>query len=370
MKIQKMIVTGDHLFLQRYSPLFESLSLYCERLELLPGDKSSTQLLKQVVKDLDTWLNFLPLKRLGSFQKNHKTFITRSTKLERKINQIGYSPSFVLHMFAMYCPFWQQFSIPYGMYLDYTMMLAKHNWPAWAPFASSGEFEAWKTCERLAYERAYHLFTMSNIVKCSLVEDYNIKPEKITVVGSFANRHKSYEGEKTFGSKQILFNGFDFGRKGGDLVLAAFRQIKAVIPDAKLIVIGEKLAECEAGVENPGRIKSQEKMRQLFLETDVVIAPGRCDPFPSFVIEAMNYGVPCIVSGNDGMPEIVNHGISGIVVKPLTPESIAENIIHLLNDIPTLTAMSQQAQQKVKTQLNCRKVAEEIMQVLLNTPSL
>lgn len=129
-------------------------------------------------------------------------------------------------------------------------------------------------------------------------------------------------------------------------------------------MIGKKLGKTIAGVENPGRIASLEDMRQLFLETDLLLAPGRCDPFPSFVIEAMNYGVPCIVSGNDGMPEIVDHGLNGLVVDPLTPELLAEKIIHLMGDIPALTAMSEQARQKVETDLNRHSVAQKIMQTI------
>ncbi|OYD90247.1 hypothetical protein CDG76_31465 [Nostoc sp. 'Peltigera membranacea cyanobiont' 210A] len=353
MNIQKIVVTGDELFLRRYRPLFETLSLQCEQLEYLPGDEP---LIFSLLNKVARLLNKL----------NNQTFITKSKRLEHRIYQLEYKADLVLHIFSMYCPFWERFDIPYGMYLDYTMSLAHRNWKPWAPFANSQEFQAWKNCERLAYERAYHLFAMSDVVKSSLIVDYGIQPEKITVVGSFANRHTVYEGEKPFGTKQILFNGADFERKGGEIVLAAFKYVKNVIPESRLVIIGKKLAVQQDGVDNPGRIGSLEEMRQLFLQTDLVVAPGLCDPFPSFIIEAMNYGVPCIVSSNDGMPEIVDNGITGLVVEPLTPELLAEKIIDLLNDVPTLTAMSQQSRQNVKAQLNCAKVGESILQVLLN----
>lgn len=292
-------------------------------------------------------------------QSTAKRFITRSRWTERRIRRLKDKPDFVLHVFGMYSPFWKQPNIPYGMYLDYTAALAQRNLPP------SQEFSDWRDCERLAYERAYHLFPMSQLVKSSLVNDYGISPKKITVVGSFANRHALYEREKKFGSQQILFNGSDFERKGGDLVLEAFKHIKKAIPEAKLVVIGKKLTIIENGVSNPGKIESLEEMRQLFLETDLVLAPGRADPFPSFVIEAMNYAFPCIVSGNDGMPEIVDHGINGLVVDPLISESIAEKAINLLCDIPKLTSMSHQARKKVRNQLHANITAEKVIQFLL-----
>ncbi|MDZ8054932.1 MAG: glycosyltransferase family 4 protein [Aulosira sp. ZfuVER01] len=368
MKLKKIVVTGDGLFLRRYRPLFETLSLQCEQLEYLSGDEPfRLPVLNKAAKLLNKLIYLISPVLAGKRQKNKQAFIKKSKRLERSIEQLDYKPDFVLHIFGMYCPFWEKFDIPYGMYLDYTMSLVKHNWLPWAPFSNYQEFTAWLECERLAYQRAYHLFTMSHVVKSSLITDYGIEPEKITVVGSFANRHTVYEGEKPFGSKQILFNGAEFERKGGDIVLAAFKQVKTVLPESKLVIIGKQLGIQQEGVENPGQISSLEEMRHLFLQTDLVVAPGKCDPFPSFLIEAMNYGVPCIVSPNDGMPEIVDPGISGIVVDPLTPELLAEKIIHLLNDISTLTAMSQAGRQKVKTQLNCEKVAASIKQVLLNS---
>jgi glycogen synthase len=365
MKIQKMVVTGDGLFLRRYRPLFETLSSQFEQLEYLPGDESSwLPLLNKAAKLWNKLIYLISPIQAGKRQKNQQTFITKSKRLERRIDRLKYKPDFVFHIFGMYCPFWEKFDIPYAMYLDYTMSLVRRNWLPWAPFSNSQEFAAWVECEQLAYKRAYRLFTMSHVVKSSLIADYDIEPEKIIVVGSFANRHTVYEGEKQFGSQQILFNGAEFERKGGDLVLAAFKQVKSVLPNSRLVIIGKKLAIQQEGVENPGRIGSIEEMVQLFLQTDIVVAPGQCDPFPSFLIEAMNYGVPCIVSPNDGMPEIVDRGISGIVVEPLTPELLAEKIINLLNDIPLLTAMSKQARKKVEAELNRKKVAEKIIGVL------
>ncbi|XGV94358.1 MAG: glycosyltransferase family 4 protein (plasmid) [Leptolyngbya sp. BL-A-14] len=245
------------------------------------------------------------------------------------------------------------------MYLNYTAALAQRDLSP-----SQQELSEWKACERLMYQRACHLFPMSGLVRSSLIHDYGISPDKITVVGFFANRHALYTGEKTFGTKQILFNGSDFEQKVGDLVLEAFQHIRKAILEDRLVIIGKKLDSMQDGVINPGKINSLSEIRQLFLETDVVLSPIRCDPFPSFVIEGMNYGVPGIVSENDGMPEIFDHGVNGLVVGPLVPKLIAEKTISLLTDIPTLTSMSQEARKKIKTQLNCNVVAEKILTTL------
>lgn len=357
METRKIVVTGDRLFLRRFEPLVEALSSHCEQLECVPGDTNIERLRNKLAYKL----NPIWAERL---LKNHQTFISKSKRLSQKLCQLSYKPDFILHFLGLYSPFCNQLAIPYGMYLDYTMMLVHRNWSSWAPFKNSQELSDWINYERLSYERAYHLFTMSHLGKASLVEAYGIKPEKISVVGYFPNRQALYEGKRTFGSKQILCTGADFERKGGDLILAAFEKVKETIPEARLVMIGIKLSTTSDGVESLGQIASQADMRQLYLNSDLVVAPSRCDPFPAFVLEAMNFGTPCIVSNVDGLPEIVDHGVNGIVVNQPTPTLLAEQIISLISDVPTLTRMSQWAREKVKTQFTCEIVAKKILQPL------
>lgn len=357
METGKIVVTGDRLFLRRFAPLVEALSPYCEQLECVAGDTNIDRLVhKLIYKFNPIWAERL--------LKNHQTFISKSKRLARKLSRLPYRPDFILHFLGLYSPFCDQFPIPYGMYLDYTMMLVHRNWLPWAPFKSHQELNAWINYERLSYEQAHHLFTMSHLVKDSLVEDYDIQPEKISVVGYFPNRQALYEGERTFGTKQILCTGADFERKGSDLVLAAFDQVKAIIPEARLVIIGIKLASASDGVESLGQVVSQAEMRQIYLNSDLVVAPSRCDPFPALVLEAMNFGTPCIVSNVDGLPEMVDHDVNGIVVNQPTPDLLAEQITSLLSDVTTLTKMSQRAREKVKTQFTCEIVAQKILQPL------
>jgi glycogen synthase len=364
MTVKNMLISGDINFVNRYSFLFKAIGSQCDRLSYLYGDKPfESNFLNQLAKIPHKLKYQISASHAIKSQSTGKAFIEKSRQTGRRIRRLSEQPSFVLQIFGMYAPFWEPSDIPYGMFLDYTAILAhqSQNLPL------SQDFRDWQTCERLAYQRARHLFPMSQVVKSSLVNDYSISADKITVVGSFANRHPLYQGEKKFGGKQLLFNGSDFERKGGDLVLKAFKQIRKFVPEAKLIVIGKKIDKIDAhedGVINIGKIESVEQMRQLFLETDVILAPGRCDPFPSFTIEGMNYGVPCVVSNKDGMPEIVDRDINGVVVDTLTPDAIAEKAIDLLNNIPVLTSMSKQARQKVKLQLNCDSVAQKIIQAL------
>ncbi|HEY9659632.1 MAG TPA: glycosyltransferase family 4 protein, partial [Allocoleopsis sp.] len=298
-----------------------------------------------------------------SFHKSAQAFQLKSQQAEHYIHQLPEKPDLIFHLHGLWCPFWNASDIPYVMLLDYTMQLAIGNWSAWAPFTSQKEQDAWLACERRAYQRAHHLFPMSQVVKSSLVNHYGVDPNKITVVGSAGNFQRPYHGEKQFGSKRILFNGSDFTRKGGETVLAAFQYVKQQIPDATLVVVGRELVQLEDGIENPGSV-SIAKVRGLLQNADLVLAPARCEPFGLFLVEAMNYGVPCIVSPVGGMPEIVEHNVSGIVLETVSPQELAAQIILLLSQPDRLEAMSVQARRAVATRFNWDSIAEKMVHAL------
>jgi glycogen(starch) synthase len=365
MKIKKIVVTGDPSFMYRHQDFWQAMSPYVEHLETIAS--SETLLIK--TKALSSKLNYaISHKTLQpiSFYKSSQAFVLKSQQIEHKIRKLKYTPDLVFHLYGMYSPLYHKFDIPYAIYLDYTMILGERNWTHWAPFPNYKERNDWVDLERRNYERAHHLFSMSEQVKSSLVEDYGIAPEKISVVGVSGNYKEPYDGPKSFGSKQILFNGSEFARKGGDLVLEAFRKVRKIIPNAQLVIIGKDLKIEEEGVNNIGSISSRSEMFNLFLNTDIVVAPARCDPFPLFVIEAMNYGIPSIVSANDGMPEIVDHEVTGIVINQYKSDILAAQIIRLLSDTSLLESMSKKARDKVKIRFNWQCVAQKIFQALSN----
>ncbi len=364
--IKKVVITGDPSFMygQRLQFLWKAMSPYVEQLETIACQETLQIKVKALISKLNYAISHKTFKTTN-FYKSSQAFVLKSQQIEEKIKRLKYTPDLVFHLYGTYSPFDRKSDIPYAMYLDYTMVLSERNWSQWAPFPDYKERNDWVNLERTAYERAHHLFSMSEQVKTSLVEDYGIAPEKISVVGVSGNYKEPYDGPKSFGSKQILFNGSEFARKGGDLVLEAFRKVRQVLPDAKLVIVGKDLKIEEEGVNNIGSVSSSE-MFKLFMNTDIVLAPARCDPFPLFVIEAMNYGIPGIVSANDGMPEIVDNEVNGVVISQYKSEILADQIIRLLSDTSLLESMSKKARDKVKTQFNWHCVAEKIFQALSN----
>jgi len=368
MKIENLLVTGENAFIDRRKFLFVEMANLLKNIEFLPRETEwyEKKYIKKSIKAFYTMRMLSRSKANSLFEKNEGAFILKSKRSEQRISQLEHTPDYVFHIFGTYSPFWKRSDIPYAVYLDYTMALAEKAWPPWATFSSRKERDAWFKCETQLYQRSHHLFVMSDIVKNSLIEDYNIDAQKITTVGLASIFREPYKGLKTFGTQRILFNGSDFERKGGDIVLKAFKIVKEKLPNASLTVLGKKLKTSIEGIETPGSISSHTALEQLFLNADLVIAPAHCEPMGIFILDAMTCGVPCIVSANDwnGIPEFLEHGVDGIKINQLLPEILAEHIISLLGNPSSLEAMSQAARNKVRTQLNWNTIASKIVKTL------
>ena len=367
MKIKNILVTGESLFLERRQALVSELANYVDDVKLLPRSSEwyEARLITLLIKAYYAVRTGSISNTHTFFQKNQKAFELKSKRAEYQISQLNPPPDLVLHLFSTYSPFWSRFDIPYAMYLDYTMALAEKNWKPWSSFICLREQNAWFNHEQCAYSRSKHLFVMSNVVRESLIADYSIDANKITVVGASSSFANPYDGEKKFGSQQILFNGSDFTRKGGDILFEAFKLVKQALPNARLVVIGKKISTTIPGIEVLGNVSPSE-LEIIFLNTDLVVAPARCEPFGIFLMDAMSYGIPCVIAQGEGngITEFLDHKVDGVILDDLNVDLLAHYINWLLSNPHLLDSMSRAVKLKMKSRLSWKTIASTMIQTL------
>jgi len=159
--------------------------------------------------------------------------------------------------------------------------------------------------------------------------------------------------------------------------IRALAQVKAHVPSAQLIVAGsgpeaaglKQLAESlnlGDSVRLTGRVEAAD-MPALYRNARVALNPSRIDNMPNSVLEALAAGVPVVSTRVGGVPYIVEHEKTALLVEPGAVADMAEAIVCILTD-PALaerlrTAGFETAQTytwpKIKPQLF--KVYEEAM---------
>lgn len=129
---------------------------------------------------------------------------------------------------------------------------------------------------------------------------------------------------------------------GVDTVLRAFVLIKAQYSDARLTVAGSGPEEAELkalaaslglqeSVTFSGRLEP-EQIAQLYQEADVLLNASTVDNSPNSLIEALASGVPVVSSNVGGIPDLVMHRQSALLVSPKQPEAMADAALEVLAD--------------------------------------
>lgn len=71
---------------------------------------------------------------------------------------------------------------------------------------------------------------------------------------------------------------------------------------------------------------------ELLSQSDMVLVPSRAEPFGNTAVEALLARRPTVVSGVQGLLEIIDHGATGLVVPPDDPQALADAILELAGD--------------------------------------
>jgi glycosyltransferase involved in cell wall biosynthesis len=140
--------------------------------------------------------------------------------------------------------------------------------------------------------------------------------------------------------------------------LRAFSIIRHAFPSAKLTLMGsgpdraalEQLA-AELGMADAvtftGRLDN-EGMAEIYHSADLMINPSLADNMPISILEALASGVPVVSTNIGGIPYLVEHEKTAMLVPARNPESMADAILSLLNDASKAKAISKAGVESVQ----------------------
>jgi glycosyltransferase involved in cell wall biosynthesis len=143
--------------------------------------------------------------------------------------------------------------------------------------------------------------------------DFGIPRDKIRVLypGFDVPEMRPREAD---GTVRYLFMGRQPRRKGGDTVLAAFARLRESLPAARLrYVTDEPPAAPIPGVETSPLVPLAD-VPALYAASDVFVNPTRAEGFGFTNAEAQGFGLPVISTRRGAIPEVVEHGRTGLLL--------------------------------------------------------
>jgi glycogen synthase len=171
-----------------------------------------------------------------------------------------------------------------------------------------------------------------------------------------------------FAPPRLLCVGRVTEQKGFDVAVAALPLVCEEFPDVELVIAGdgdasESLRELARRLSVSDRVRMLgwtpvEQVPGLIDSATLVLMPSRWEPFGLVALQAGQRSRACLASRVGGLPEVVRHERTGLLLAPDQPAQWAEAIRALLRDRGRTEALGREAKRFVSREFSLTRHAD------------
>ncbi len=166
--------------------------------------------------------------------------------------------------------------------------------------------------------------------------------------------------------------------KGIEYFIKAAPLIIKEVPDVKFLVVGgpifgdvEYLRQLKEIAQSSGlnsKIQftgEKENISSYMAKLDVLVCPSvQAEPFGRILIEAGAMGKPVVAMQEGAIPEVVEDGVTGILVPAKDPKSIAKAVNKLIVNPQLAKSMGERGKERVTKYFNLDRMIKELEEVM------
>ncbi|WP_287128705.1 glycosyltransferase family 4 protein [Candidatus Cyanaurora vandensis] len=334
--------------------------------ELVRRDQCGTTFDANISESLRLVLSLLTVPFYGNLDKGRSPFRRHACAMKvAKTTQSALS-NHTLHTGTLALPFLRR---PPN---QYHYIISDTTWNLWSSHAtnmggySDKMIAFFDKIEGEAYAQADHIFPMGHYVKDNLINHYKVPVSKITVVGTGLGVIKPFTGEKDYSIRKVLFAAKDrFKDKGGELVIATFREVLKRDPSIKLTIVGTSGGDSfnSPNIEVLGFLPLED-LQRLFDTHSLFLMPALNEPWGLVYLEAMACKMPIMGLNRNSFPELAGHGKYGFGIDDSNPTLVADLLIKAFDDPTTLKMMGERAQTYCLSKFSWEKTVGRILSVI------
>ncbi len=209
---------------------------------------------------------------------------------------------------------------------------------------------------RMTYRHAARAVALSQVIRdrvTDLLSDLDVAmiPDALAELpvdpGEVDRLRKNYKGKFLVGHTGELSN----AHKGQLYLIHAARRLQKVAPDLHILLMGhgedEELFRREAeGLNNVELVGFVDNVGDYLSILDVFTYPSLHEGMGSAIIDAMDFSLPVVATNVDGIPDIVDHGRTGLLVPPADGEALADAFLEIYRNPELRRGMGQAGKQR------------------------
>jgi colanic acid/amylovoran biosynthesis glycosyltransferase len=197
----------------------------------------------------------------------------------------------------------------------------------------------------------------------------------------FPFRERNFPPDDSGGEWRFVQAGRLIEKKGLPVTLRAFASFLKRYPNATLTIAGEgplldQLQGLAGELKIGGRVSfsgfiSQEQLRDLYYGSHIFLHPSETGPdgnqegIPNSMLEAMASGLPVFATEHGGIPEAIEHGMSGVLVPERDDEELAWALLNAVEDGHFLSQVASGGAEVVREKFDLRVQACRLEDVYL-----
>jgi glycosyltransferase involved in cell wall biosynthesis len=236
------------------------------------------------------------------------------------------------------------------------------------PYLNARKLRWAQRLRRLVLRRTHERYiAISNYVARSTIRAVGLRPAAIEVIyrglpdsGLGAERHHVEAVRREFDLDRhypvLLTVGRLVAQKGQRYLIAAMPEILRAHPRAQLLIVGMGLLEQKLreqvdalGLRSSVRfLGRREDVPSLMGAADMFVFPSLFEGFGVSLLEACASGLPCVASNVGPLPEVVEDGVTGVLVPSQDPKSLAEAVSRLASDADLMRRYGEAARTRVR----------------------
>jgi colanic acid/amylovoran biosynthesis glycosyltransferase len=230
-----------------------------------------------------------------------------------------------------------------------------HGWPV---FFNAENDRVGEKVNRAIFTRSISFFCRSQLMFFAHARD----PERFKIVhcgidiGAFAYRPPRRDVKRLLCVARVSFE------KGLGFLVEAVDRLHQEGCDIELHLAGDgpDRPDIEAMIRKRGlenRIKvlgflTENEVRAALDQADAFVLPSFIEGVPVSAMEAMAIGVPVIATNVGGTSELVEDGVTGLLIRPADVDSICAAVLRLKNDPDLARRLAEQGRKKVEAEFD------------------